>query len=244
MSRTSMWPSKTPLRVPWFRRRSRTRRRVPRRASPERHCRPGGAGERTPRRGRHGVAHLDDLVQEGRHLAGGADAVAADALDRELAVFALVGAGQAVLARLADPVRQPHPYGDVLAGQGTLHQAVVDPLQYEGDHVGGLADLLLDLPLPPHRLGPRAARAVEAARRARCGGRAPRWSGSRPSASRPRPRRRRPRGCPPSTSPMAHIRWSWTIWYWSGRMPSDRPPRPGHGTPERRGTADGGRSSG
>ena len=44
-------------------------------------------------------------------------AAAADALDRELAVLAVVGAGEAVLAGLAYPVWHRHPHRDVLAGQ-------------------------------------------------------------------------------------------------------------------------------
>jgi len=49
-----------------------------------------------------------------------------DAFDRELAVFAVVGAGEAVLAGLVHAVGHEDLDGDVLAGQRRLDQPVVD----------------------------------------------------------------------------------------------------------------------
>ena len=77
--------------------------------------------------------------------------------------FAVVGAGEAVLAGLAHSVGHAHAHADVLTGQRGLDQAVVDSLDNEGHDVGGLLDLSLDLPVAPDRLGPDAAGAVEPA---------------------------------------------------------------------------------
>ena len=110
---------------------------------------------------RQDVAHLGRRAEERRHLAVRLTA-AVDALDRELAVLAVVGAGQAVLARLVHAVRHRDLDRDVLARQGGPHEAVVDALDDEGRDVVRLGDLLRHLPLPPHRLRSHAARAVQA----------------------------------------------------------------------------------
>ena len=113
---------------------------------------------------RHGqpVADLHRVAEQVGHLAVGLVA-AADPLDRELAVLAVVGPGEAVLPRLADAVGHRHLHGHVLAGQRGLHQAVVGPAHPERHDVLGLLDPLGDLPLAPHRLRAHAAGAVEAA---------------------------------------------------------------------------------
>ena len=102
------------------------------------------------------------VAQEVGHLAVGL-AAAAHPLDRELAVLAVVGPGEAVLPGLAHAVGHRHLHGHVLAGQRGLHQPVVGAAHPEGDDVLGLLDLLGDLPLPPDRLRPHAPGAVEAA---------------------------------------------------------------------------------
>src|SRR5256885_2166064 len=71
--------------------------------------------------------------------------------------------GAGVLARLADAIGHRHLHRHILARKRGLHRAVVDTLDDEGHRLVGLSDLLLDLPLPPHRLRSHASCAVEPA---------------------------------------------------------------------------------
>jgi hypothetical protein len=112
-------------------------------------------------KGQH-VTDLDPVVEQVGHLTVGLPA-AVHPLDRELAVLAVVGPGEAVLTRLPDPVGHRVVHRDVLPGKGGLDQPVVDALDDEGDDVVGLPDLLGDPPLPPYRLGSDASSAVETA---------------------------------------------------------------------------------
>ena len=113
-------------------------------------------------RQRQRVADADGVVQQGGDLAVRL-AVAADALDRELAVLAVVGAGEAVLAGLADAVGHRDPDGDVLAGQRGLTSRSSMRLTTNVTTSSVSRIFLSTCHAPPHRLGPHAARAVEAA---------------------------------------------------------------------------------
>ena len=109
-----------------------------------------------------GVAHVVGLTQQVRHLTVRFTR-AVDAFDRELPVFTVVGAGEAVLAGLMHPVGHFNFHRDVLPGQRCLHQPVIDPFNHERSHVCGFRDLLLDLPGSPNGFRSHSAGAVQAA---------------------------------------------------------------------------------